>query len=51
VEISLDQNKITPEILAFNLNWLQENVKPSDIAKVLLSIPDIFPLNEIFKKS
>lgn len=40
-----------PEVLTFNLNWLNQNEKPTDIMRLLLSIPDTFTLSELYSST
>ena len=38
-----------PDILSFNLSWEQKSSKPTDILKILISLPDKFEIDTLFK--
>lgn len=42
--------KTSPEVFMFNLNWNDEPL-PSQILKILVSIPEKFSLNKLFDKT
>ncbi|CDW82691.1 UNKNOWN [Stylonychia lemnae] len=43
-------NKPCPRVLSMNLNWNQEEAKPEDIMKILVSFPDYFDIRELFEE-
>jgi len=37
-----------PEVFTFNMNWLNDKVRPTDILKLLISIADTFKIDDMY---
>lgn len=38
-----------PEVLSFNLQWLDRNPKPTNVLQSLIAIPELFEVSELYR--